>query len=187
MREVDIRQIAVNNHIYNLKSQELANKQASTSIDLHTNSNDKDTLVAIKKYVESGAYILNFVPILEKIFSLAIFEEGFLNFLKKSYLSDKISYTTASFNLLLQDALNVIYRREKVSFDKYSYLLLEKQENVVTSDSQLNKELDLKLPADAKMLTPYDEVITIINVIGWNGLAQMLDLIYKVNIQTTRR
>lgn len=182
MKEVDIRQIAVNNHIYNLKKQELKNTYPVSSVD---NYKDGERKVKIRKIIKSGSYVLDYRPLLTELFSLNIFYAGFLNFLQRNYLKDKKSYTTATGNLILQDIINVMYLKEKVNFQKYSYILSETNETYITDpDEQLNKELVLKLPTDITMLTPFDEIINAVSVIGFEGLLTIIELVEKVNIQT---
>jgi hypothetical protein len=182
MQEVDIRQIAVNNHIYNLKKKEL--QRGNTRIDSIAYKNDTEQISLLKKIVESGSYILDYETPFKVLFNLGIFRSGFMNFLQINFLKDKKSYTTATGNLILQDALNVIYLKQPVNFDKYRYVLSETNESIITDkDNQLNKELILKLPDTATMLTPADEIINIISIIGWRGLVTMIELIYKVNIK----
>ena len=76
-----------------------------------------------------------------------------------------------------------MYLKQYVNFDKYKYILVETNEAIITDrENQLNKELILRLPENATMLTPYDEIVNIVNTIGWNGLSTMVQLIHKVNI-----
>lgn len=181
MREVDIKQIAVNNHIYNMKKEELNHND--TKIEGKWANIDKERVLTLKKVIESGSYILDYKIIFEIIFKLEIFRVGFMNFLQRMYLKNTKSYTTATGNLILQDALNVMYLKQYVNFDKYKYILVETNEAIITDrENQLNKELILRLPENATMLTPYDEIVNIVNTIGWNGLSTMVQLIHKVNI-----
>lgn len=181
MREVDIKQIAVNNHIYNMKKNEL---DKNTKIEKKWDTDDKNRVEALKKMVDSGSYILDYSTIFEVIFKLDIFKRGFMNFLQSSYLKNSKCFTTATGNLILQDALYVMYQKQYVSFEKYNYILVETNENIITdSQNQLNKELILKLPEGSTMLAPYDEIVNAINAIGWRGLVNMIELIYKVDIQ----
>lgn len=181
MREIDIRQIAVNNHIYNLKKTELG---INTKIESDYNTTDKAKVLLIKKMIESGSYILDYKVIFNNIFDLSIFRNGFLNFLQNNFLKDRKSFTTATGNLILQDALNVMYLSQPVNFDKYKYVLSETNEAIITDrEHQLNKELILKLPDGVSMLTPADEIVNSVIAIGWKGVGDMIELIYKVNIE----
>ena len=181
MREVDIKQIAVNNHIYNMKKSELHN--IDTKIETNYYTTDKDQVVILQKIIDSGSYILDYRTIFKALFKLNIFRYGFMNFLQREYLKNNKCYTTATGNLILQDVLNVMYRKQFVNFEKYNYLLTETNEAIIVDkDEQLNKELILKLPEDVAMLAPYDEIVNVVNAIGWKGLSTMVKLIYKVHI-----
>lgn len=186
MREIDIRQVAVNNHIYNLKKKELdKNQELTIGNDNNTYYKDNEKIDQVRKYIDSGAYVLNYEPIFVLLFSTKMFKEGFLNFLKKEYLNDKEAYTTATGNLILQDVLNVMYLKENVNFEKYSYVLSETNEKYITDkEQQLNKKLILTLPEGIGMLSPNDELVNVIKTIGWKNLYLMITLINKVNIQS---
>lgn len=185
MREIDIRQVAVNNHIYNLKKDEIKNNDELTVFNKTHKYKDKEAMEQVRKFVESGAYVLDYTTMFSLIFKTRMFEEGFLNFLQKYYLKDKKSYTTATGNLILQDVLNVIYLKEPVNFEKYAYILTETNEQfIVDRDKQLNKELRLTLPEGIGMLSPNDEVVNVVKTIGWKNLVLMMTLVNKINIQT---
>lgn len=182
MRDINIKEIAVNNYIYNIKRQEFAQMWKESSLAELASKKDKYNIELLEKEIKSGLYTLNYARVFDVLFKLSIYEVGFLNFLQHFYLKDKVAYTNSTFKLMLQDILNIMYLKQKINMEKYSFVLRDTLDSFVIDKSQLNTELVLTLPEDTKMLAPHEELCNVVETIGWKGLVLITNLIYRVNI-----
>lgn len=119
-------------------------------IDLYKESKTLDTLHQV---VYQKAYLKYPLRALKIFRNLEVYSryDNILYFLKESILDNKISYTTTSHNLLLQDILNLIYTNKPFEISKYDYLLTDESRLTHLVKTSLNKEVILELPKNIKI------------------------------------